>query len=118
MMLVEAKVLRCSPSSDGRLRVALRVANLEDFWEAARGMRTFESIRAVDIPDAVVDSRPTMLSLPSRYLAALGFRKTGEHDTPSSRGTTSANLDLLVRLTIEGHDCTVQVTAVADTDPP
>lgn len=102
----------------GRVTVQAKIENLEDLWEARRGQKSDADVRRVSLSDALVDTGATFLSLPTRYIRQLGLVKRGEKSVATSAGPRKANLYDAVRLTIQGRDCTVEVTEVPDSVPP
>jgi predicted aspartyl protease len=104
--------------SMGRVLTEATVENLSDLWDAEKGRVAHDQIRRLDIPDALVDTGATILSLPTRYIRQLGLTKTGTKHITSSIGLAQADLYQAVRLTIQGRSCTMDVMEVPDSVPP
>jgi hypothetical protein len=105
-----------------RVLTEATIENLGDLWEAERGYPSAHKPRRVTVPDAVVDERVTLLSLPTRLIRQLGLEKTGSKRVTSSAGPTEAamyeaGMYEAVRLTIQGRSCTMDVMEVPDDVP-
>ena len=59
----------------GKVAVSARIENLQDVYEAEKGVRPADDVRAVDVADALVDTGATMLSIPRRLIAQLGLTR-------------------------------------------
>jgi clan AA aspartic protease len=99
----------------GRVMVEATVENLKDLWDAQRGMMPPEQVRRFTIPDALVDTGATLLSLPTRLIQQLGLNpQTKKRVRSSSGAVTEADMYDAVRLTIQGRTCTMDVMEVPD----
>lgn len=101
----------------GRVTVTALVENMEDIWEAKRGLRDSADIRRVTICDALVDTGARSLSLPSRVIRQLGLVKRQDKPVITSAGPAMAGLYDVVRLEIMGRECFVDVIEVPDSVP-
>ena len=101
----------------GRVTVEATIENMEDAWAAKRGLIPADQIRRIVVPDALVDTGATMLSLPTRLIQQLGLNRTGTRRVMSSVGVAEAGIYDIVRLTIQGRDCPVAVNEVPDGVP-
>ena len=101
----------------GRATTEATFENLKDIWEVERGILPEKDARKVVIPDALVDTGATLLSLPTRLIAELGLKRFGTRRVTSSVGTAEAALYDAVRLTIQGRTCTMDVMEVPDSVP-
>lgn len=101
----------------GRVMVEVTVENLEDSWQAQRGVITSDEVRRVVIPDALVDTGATTLCLPKSILVHLGLVKRGDKRVRTSTGTATATIYDAARLNIMGRECTVDVMEVPDGVP-
>ena len=101
----------------GRVLVEATIENIEDAWEVSRGLRPGDQRRRVIIPDALVDTSATTLSLPTRFIQQLGLNKRSEKRVITSGGESQAAVYDAVRLTIMGRECTVDVMEVPDNVP-
>lgn len=101
----------------GKVVVSAKIENLEDLYEASKGLRSPAHVRTVDIPDALVDTGATMLSLPERLVAQLGLKRLRSHRARTSVGIREFGLFSTVQLTIQGRDCRLDVCEVPDDCP-
>lgn len=99
----------------GRTTTEATIENLQDLWDAERGLLPNEQVRRVTVDDALVDSGATLLSLPTRLIQQLGIKKHSTRRVTSSVGVVA--IYDAVRLTIQGRDCTMDVIEVSDTVP-
>ena len=101
----------------GRVTVEATVENLSDLFLADRGVGRAEDVRRVVIPDALVDTGATMLSLPKRYIEQLGLKKAYEKRGMSAGGPITANVYQTVRLNVQGRHCVIDVAELPDEVP-
>jgi clan AA aspartic protease len=101
----------------GRVLTEATIENLKDLWAVEQGLRPPDEARRIVVPDALVDTGATLLSLPTRLIRQLGLAKTSRRRVTSSAGVTEADMYEAVRLTIQGRDCTMDVMEVPDAVP-
>jgi len=101
----------------GRVVTEATIENLQDLWDAKRGLIPADQVRRVTIPDALVDTGATLLSLPTAIIRQLGLTQTGSKQVRSSAGLATAIKYDAVRLTIMSRDCTMDVLEVPDGVP-
>jgi predicted aspartyl protease len=101
----------------GRVLTEATIENLEDLWAVERQLLPPEEVRRITVSDALVDTRVTLLSLPSRLIRQLGLSPHRRRRVISSTGATEATVYDAVRLTIQDRDCTVDVMEVPDEVP-
>jgi predicted aspartyl protease len=104
-------------STMGRVTTEATIESLKDMWAAEQGQIRPEQARKVVVPDALVDSGATLLSVPTRLIQQLGLKKVGTRRVTSSAGPGEAAMYEAVRLTIQGRWCTVDVIEVPDSVP-
>ncbi|MEX2175009.1 MAG: aspartyl protease family protein [Pirellulaceae bacterium] len=102
----------------GRVTTEATVENYGDLWMAEKGLIPTEQVQRITVPDALVDTGATLLSLPTRMIKQLGLIPVTTKQIVSSKGTTQAMMYSAVRLTIMGRSCTVDVMEVPDDVPP
>lgn len=105
------------PDEMGRTVTEATIENLQDLWDAERGLMPSDQIRRVTVNDALVDTGATLLSLPARLIQQLGIKKHSTRRVTSSAGVVDAAMYDAVRLTIQGRDCTMDVIEVPDSVP-
>jgi predicted aspartyl protease len=101
----------------GRVITEAKIENLSDLYLAHRGVQPSEQVRRIVVPDALVDTGATLLSLPTSLIRQLGLSQTGTRGVTSSAGPVRAAMYEAVRLTIQGRDCTMDVLEVPDGVP-
>src|SRR6516164_867291 len=105
------------PEPVGRVLTEAKIENLKDLWDAERGLRPRDQARSVTVTDALVDTRATLLSVPTALIQRLGLAKVSAKRVRSSFGVSEASLYEAVRLTIGGRNCTMDVVEVPDDVP-
>lgn len=106
------------PDTMGRVLTEATIENLMDLWDAQRGMLSADRVRRVNVPDALVDTGATLLSLPTSLIRRLGLARTGTKHVRNSLGVGEAAMYEAVRLIIQGRSCTMDVMEVPDGVPP
>lgn len=101
----------------GRTVTEATIENLQDLWDAERGLISQEQVRRVTVGDALADTGATLLSLPVRLIQQLGLKKHSTRRVTSSVGVVEADMYDAVRLTIQGRDCTMDVIEFPDSVP-
>ena len=101
----------------GRVTIEAKFENLEDLWAVKQGLKTPEEARAITIPDALVDTGATLLSLPVSQIRRLGLTQFTTKRVRSSTGPTEVPMYEAVRLTIMGRSCKMDVLEVPDGVP-
>lgn len=110
-------VTSMEPDAMGRVVTEAKFENLKDLWAVEQGFRSPEQARAITIPNALVDTGATLLSLPTSLIRQLGLTQFSSRRVTSSTGPTEAALYDAVRLTIRGRSCTMDVLEVPDGVP-
>lgn len=101
----------------GRVLVAATVENLQDLWEAKKGLRKTEEVRRIEVSDALADTGAHMLSLPRRYVQELGLEYVETRHANTPAGRQPFEIYGLVKLTIMGRECPLDVAALPDNCP-
>jgi predicted aspartyl protease len=101
----------------GRVLTEATIESLQDLWAARRGTISADQVRGVTVPDALVDTRVTPLSLPTRVIKQLGLNERPKRRLRGSADAFEASIYDPVRLTIQGRDCTMDVVEVPDGTP-
>jgi hypothetical protein len=105
------------PEPVGRVLTEAKIENLKDLWDAERGLLPRDQARSVTVTDALVDTRATLLSVPTALIQRLGLAKVSAKRVRSNFGVSEASLCEAVRLTIGGRNCTMDVVEVPDDVP-
>jgi predicted aspartyl protease len=101
----------------GRVLTEATIENFEDLWAVKRGLLPADGVRRIIVPDALVDTGATLLSLPTRLIRQLGLSQVSSKRVTSSLGLAEAGVYEAVRLTIQGRTCTMDVMEVPDGVP-
>jgi len=100
------------PDTMGQVLTEATIESLKDLWKAQHGHLPPEDVRRITVPNALVDSGATFLSLPTRIIRQLGLAPVKARKVVSSTGIAEAMRYEAVRLTIQGRDCTMDVIEV------
>ena len=101
----------------GRVVVKVRIESLRDLYALRNGDLTPEQVRTVEVDEALVDTGATMLSLPKSLIKRLDLKKFTTRRMRTAKGTAKFNIYDAVRLTIQGRDCTIDVSEVPEDCP-
>lgn len=101
----------------GRGTVAATIESVEDLYRVHRGELPESDVRRVEVPDALVDTGATSLSMPGRLIAELGLLPLKSRRVLTTTGVREVATYGAVRLSVDGRDCTCDVTEVADECP-
>jgi predicted aspartyl protease len=101
----------------GRVVVTAKIENLGDILDCSRGRLTPDQIRDVEIPDALVDTGATFLSMPRRLIDRLGLRQTRTRKARTAGGSREFHIYEPVQLTVQGRDCIAEVADLPDDCP-
>lgn len=102
----------------GRVLVAAKIENLNDLFLVSQGLKLPQDVRTVEVPDALVDTGATYLSLPQRFIDQLGLQRYRKGRARTSGGDLR-EFDMygVARLTIQGRERTMEVASLPDTCP-
>jgi predicted aspartyl protease len=101
----------------GRVTTEATIENLEDLWDVRRGRIAEGAVRRVTVPDALVDTGATLLSIPTALIRQMGLSPVGTRRARSSSDVVDATMYEAVRLTVQGRTCTMDVIEVPDGVP-
>lgn len=104
-------------TSMGKVIVAARIENLPDLYEVRKGRISSECVRALEVPDALVDTGATMLSIPAPMIRELGLTRVRTRTARTSSGIAEFPIYDAVRLTVQGRDCLAEVAEVPEGCP-
>jgi predicted aspartyl protease len=102
----------------GRVVVSAKIENLSDLNRMGAGDIPAGAVRSIDVNDALVDTGATMLSLPSRLIAALGLKRHRTRTAKTAAGVVSFGVYEAVRITVQERDCVSEVCELPDVCPP
>jgi predicted aspartyl protease len=101
----------------GRVLTEATIESLKDLWAAEQGHLPADQVRRLTIPDALVDTGATTLSLPTGLIRQLGLSAQYKKRVRTSAGVHETTVYDAVRLTIQGRTCTMDVVEVPDGTP-
>lgn len=101
----------------GKVLVAAKMENLKDLYYAEQGLLPSDQVRAVEVSDALVDTGAIMLSLPKRLIEQLGLTQYGTRRVRTTNGAINVGVYEVVRLSIQGRECRVEVLEIPNDCP-
>jgi len=101
----------------GRVAVTAIVESLEDLYRVQREDLAADQVRRLEIAEALVDTGATGLSLPRRMVGQLGLLPLRSRRAVTTAGVRDVPTFGAVKLTVQGRDCTCDVTEVDDACP-
>jgi predicted aspartyl protease len=101
----------------GKVLVQALIENVYDLHEAKMGTRGPEAIRRVTVPDALVGTGASTLSLPRRLVSELGLTSLRTRQARTIAGSVELRMYGTVRLTVQDRDCTCDVVEIPDDCP-
>lgn len=104
-------------SAVGRVVVPAIIENMGDWLNARSGMLPPDKVRRVEVPDALVDTGASTLSMPRRLIEQLGLSSLQPRSVRTSAGPRTAQVYGGVRLTVQGRECTIDVMEVPEDCP-
>ncbi len=101
----------------GRVTVAAKIENVMELFLAHKGQLPSDQVHCVEVSDALVDTGATSLSMPRSLIDRLGLFPLRSRTALTSSGVATFNVFGAVRLTVQGRECTIDVTEVAEACP-
>ncbi len=101
----------------GKVTVAATIENVSELYLVQEGELRDDQVRRVEVSDAPVDTGATSLSMPKKLIERLGLFQIRSRTARTTAGLATFNVYGAVRLTIQGRDCTIDVTEVPDDFP-
>lgn len=101
----------------GKVTVPVKIESISDLYEVDKGQRKPAAVRCIEVPDALVDTGATMLSIPRRMIAELGLKRFRTRHASTTAGVSEFGVYGTVQLTVQGRDCRVDVAEVPDDCP-
>ena len=102
----------------GNVQTPVRVENLGDVLNVARGFFKAEFVRAVEIPAALVAPGTTCFALPARFVKELKLHRRGTRKARTASGFAFFGVYEPVRLCVQDRECFIEVVKVPDGCPP
>jgi predicted aspartyl protease len=102
----------------GRVTVPVTIGNVSELYLAEKGLLPADQVHRLQVPDALVDTGSTYLSMPLRLIRQLGFDKPyAVRAAQTTVGPIERGVYGPVRLTIENRIFHGDVTEVDDSCP-
>jgi predicted aspartyl protease len=101
----------------GKVLVTAKIENLFDIRDRERGSLPADQVRSIEVTDALVDTGASGLHLPKRLIAQLGLQHFRTRNARGVGGEVPMPLYSVVRLTIQGRECALDVGEIADELP-
>ena len=100
-----------------KVLVAAKIENVVDLYLANQGAISQGEVRRIEVPEALVDTGATTLSMPGRMIRQLGLEPLRTRQARTTAGIATFKVFGTVRLTIQERDCTLDVTEVPEDCP-
>ncbi len=101
----------------GRVLTEATIYNVHDLAEAEVGKLAPAQVRRVTVPDALVDTGATTLSMPKSLIDQIGLTKKYEKRAMTAAGLTNINVYGTARLVIMGREVPTDVLEVPEGNP-
>jgi predicted aspartyl protease len=101
----------------GIVLVTALIENYDDVKSAEKGLISEADVRRLEIHDARVDTGATYVAMPKGLIEQLGLKKIRTVEAKTVSGPIRFGIYEPVKLTIQGRDCEVRVSEVADSCP-
>jgi len=101
----------------GKVIVSAKIENYDDAKAAEKGLISDAQVRRIEVHDARVDTGATFVSMPKRLIEQLGLKRIKTTHAKTVTGLMPFGIYEQVKLTVQGRDCEVRVTEVADDCP-
>jgi hypothetical protein len=98
----------------GRMLVPARIENLHDVLDRRKGRIDESKVRRVEVPDAWVDTSVFGLLMPMRMITRLGLEPVRTGVSRAMFGDIPLRTYRGIVLTIQGRDCVMDVSGIAD----
>ena len=97
--------------------VSAKIENVIDLYALSKGQIQQHEVRGVEVSDAIVDTGATLVGMPKQLIDQLGIEQIRTSRARTATGTATFDIYGPVRLTIDGRQCSVDVSEVAGTCP-
>jgi predicted aspartyl protease len=101
----------------GKVIVTAKIENLEDLFDAEKGIISPDAVRSVEVQDALVDTGAIDLLVPKSLVASLGLRPLRVRQSRGLGGMVPMQMYRAARLTIQGRDCAIDIGEIGDEFP-
>ena len=101
----------------GKVIVPAIIENNFDVERAAEGILPGDQVRRIDVEDARVDTGATYVAMPRSLIEQLGLRKLRVAQARTAAGMVTFGVYGPVKLTVQGRDCVIEVSELAEGCP-
>jgi predicted aspartyl protease len=101
----------------GKVTVGATIENVAELYLVQKGALADDQVHRVEVSDALVDTGATSLSMPRSLIEKLGLFPLRSRTALTSAGLATLKVFGAVRLTVQGRDCTIDVTEVPEECP-
>jgi predicted aspartyl protease len=101
----------------GRVTVAAKIENVGDLYMVQKGLLSADQVHRIEVPDALVDTGATTLSMPKTLIDQLALIPFRSRVARTSTGLTTFQVYGGVRLTVQGRECQVDVVELPGDSP-
>lgn len=101
----------------GRVTTEATIENLANLYEAREGRLPTAKVRRLLVPDALIDTGASALSLPVSMIRQLGLVPGTKRRVRTASGAQEVQQYSAVRLTIQDRDATIDVIEIPDDCP-
>jgi predicted aspartyl protease len=101
----------------GKVLVTAKIENAGDLYLKSKGHLPAVELPSIEVNDALVDTGATMLSMPKRMIQQLGLEPFRTRTAMTSAGTATVQVFGGARLTVQGRECTTDVSELPDECP-
>jgi predicted aspartyl protease len=101
----------------GKVLVSAKIESLDDHMDARKNRLNESEVRRVEVTDALVDSGAFGLLMPMRMINHLGLEPVRTQMSRTINGSIPITTYRAVRLTVQGRDCIMDVSGIADELP-
>jgi predicted aspartyl protease len=101
----------------GQVIVPVLIENLFDLRGVEEGRLAADQVRRIEVEDARVDTGASIISMPRHLIDQLGLKRIETKTARTATGPAKFGIYEPVKLTIQGRDCEIRVSEVADNCP-
>ncbi len=101
----------------GKVVVTAKIENLHDLFAVDQGRLTDDKVHRIEVTDALIDTGASTLLLPKGLIAQLDLQSYRRRTSRGLGGPLTIPMYGVVRLTIQGRDCHLDVGEIDDGFP-
>ena len=101
----------------GKVLVPAKIENLSDVYDAEHGRLAAGQVRTIDVPEALVDTGASGLSMPLRLIQQLGLKPLRTRRIRTAGGPVETQMFGAVRLSVRDRFCFCDVLEIPDDCP-